>query len=48
MTLGKREATGFERGNIRTYPVENSLWTRLWICHKPDYALNGKKVRWIL
>jgi len=44
MTLRKRE-----RGSIRSYSVENSLWARLWICHKADYALNGKKIiRWIL
>jgi ABC-type tungstate transport system permease subunit len=28
-----------ERGSSRTHSMENSLWKRLWTCHKTDYGM---------
>jgi hypothetical protein len=29
-----------ECGSPRSHSVENSLWMRLWICHKTSYEMN--------
>jgi hypothetical protein len=29
-----------ERESTRPHSVENSLWKRLWTCHKTDYRKN--------
>jgi hypothetical protein len=29
-----------ERGSTRSHSMENSLWKRLWTCHKTDYRMN--------
>ena len=30
----------FERGNVGSNSLENSLLKRLWICRKTDYTMN--------
>ena len=30
----------YDWGSTRLYSVENSLWKRLWTCHKIDYLIN--------
>lgn len=37
MTLSKRGVMEFERGNAKSHPLDNSLWTR----RKTDFAVNG-------
>ena len=29
-----------ESGSTRSHSVKNSLWQRLWTCHKTDYRMN--------
>jgi len=30
-----------ERGSTRSHFVKNSLWKKLWTCHKIEYRLNS-------
>ena len=36
-----------EIGSTRSQSVENSLWKRLWTCHKTDYMINGQSINHI-
>ena len=36
----------FERGNVESNSLENSLLKRLWICRKTDYTMNEWKNEW--
>ena len=35
----KKERRILEKGSVRLRCVENSLWKRLWTCHKTDYRV---------
>jgi hypothetical protein len=30
------------KGSSGLHSLENTVWKRLWICHKTDYYLTGK------
>jgi hypothetical protein len=39
MAVRTGEGTGNKRGIIRSHPVENSLWKRLWISRKTENGM---------
>jgi len=41
---GKNRIQEIERGSTRLHSVENSLWKRLWTCHKWDYEMTMNKL----
>jgi hypothetical protein len=38
----------YDWGSTRLHSVENSLWKRLWTCHKTDYLINVCMNEWII
>jgi hypothetical protein len=40
MFIRKDSILEIERGSIRSYSMENSLWKRLWTCRKTGYRMN--------
>jgi Cys-tRNA synthase (O-phospho-L-seryl-tRNA:Cys-tRNA synthase) len=43
--LKERRILEIERGSTTWHCMQNSLWKRLWTCHKTDYGINDTSRR---